>query len=594
LKNGNLLFSYLRAIPKSVRDLTKLLKNPLILFGIIMISYSFYSTFSSELNYVIRSDGRGYYAYLPALIIFNDSSFQSATQAENEYHGKELNPLHLIKSQDGGIHNKYFPGVAVLQSPFFLLATAVSWLAGQPVDGYSDIYSGFFYFGSLVYALLGLWLFSKVLFRLFPDYRDQIRWLVPLLYMATPLFHYSVHTPSFGHLYSFFLFSWFSLTVLQLKEHFTHIRLLRLGAIFGLIILIRPTNALILLSLPLLLGSFDQLKHFLTRLWSKSILHGIVGFFAIFSLLLLIWKWESGDWIVWSYSGEGFTFWRPHLISNLFSYRIGIFVHTPVLILMVIACLFLVKKAPFQTTFWFVYFLLNAWVISSWWCWDYESPFGNRPFTEHFIFLCIPLVPFLSKKRVFALSSLILFASIGILRLWSFSSGYMTNQRFTSSNYFSSLMVWKSENFDRWNYTLSCKPFGECVESAVLLKKGNDVLHFDDEFILTVSTNLPKPRTNERYYYEVSLNKQVIETPISDIFLVVDAFEEKTGKRFYASTELFNDRYEGEKDWTSLTFQGTIHDNFQEYDFVKIYIYNPKHRKLALKNVKMTLGKYKS
>jgi hypothetical protein len=573
------------------------LKNPVVLFGLFMLLFSLYKTLSDDSKYIIRSDGRGYYAYLPALVIFNDPSFDASLNAELDYIGKDQNPKYLVRTEDGDIHNKYFPGVAVLQAPFFVFATAVSWIVGQPIDGYSDIYSFFFYFGSLFYVILGLFLFQKVLRSMFPKARGKISWIIPLLYIATPIFHYSVNTPSFGHLYSFFLFAWFAWITLQLKNSPTRSRFLLLGIALGLIVLVRPTNILIVFALPILLGDLESLKSFFKHIFekrSRNFICGVLGFISILSLLFLIWKWESGNWIVWSYGGEGFNFTHPEFFSTLFSFRIGLFVHSPVLLIAVIGAIYIYRRNAFQMLFWSVYFLLIAFVISAWWCWDYESPFGNRPFTEHLVFLLIPIIPIIIEKKRWITGMLVLLAIVGGVRLWSFNSGFMQNQRFTSSNYMSSLAIWNSGNADRWNYTRSCKPHGEIIDVNVMLDKPEILtVSSDQEFIYLAEAGLHKPRSNERFYYRVELHKRVSEVPLSDVYLVIDAKNETTGKRYYYSTELFNDRFEGQDEWSELTFEGTINDNLQEYDKVGIYIWNLGHQTFSLRKTRFTLEEYK-
>lgn len=70
------------------------------------------------LNEVIRSDGRGYYAYLPALFIYQDNQFDSSTAKEKAYYPDASDQLYLFKDRQGKSYNKYFPGVALLQLPF--------------------------------------------------------------------------------------------------------------------------------------------------------------------------------------------------------------------------------------------------------------------------------------------------------------------------------------------------------------------------------------------------------------------------------------------------------------------------------------------
>ncbi len=577
--------------------LLKYLQNPVLIFGLLTICYAMFHTLKDDnIDFVIRSDGRGYYAYLPALFIYNDGSFEKSAAAEKGYFEHSIDQLYLFKDAKGKQYNKYFPGIAILQAPFFAAACIVSWITGYPMDGYSAVFRLFYYLGSLFYFACGLLLFAKILQRLFPD-ESRLKWLIPCLYFVTSLFFYCVITPSFTHLYSFFLFGLFAWLILRLKDHFNLRNVFLTGLTLGLIALVRPTNLTVMLMIPFLLGSWTETKAFFQKLFQlKKLLTGILGFVIVLSVLFLLWKWQTGSWIVWSYSGEGFTFLHPHLFATLFSFRTGLFLHAPVMFLVLFGLLLLFRKNKFQAVFWLLYFVINIWVIASWWCWDYESPFGNRPLTEHFFFLLIPLVYVVREYKKLSIICLSGLTLIGIIRFQEIKTGFMGDQRFTKQNYFSSLQFWKKQNDNRWNFTRSCVPFGKKAgEFWLLSEAGTKSITAADEFVFTVEKALPQPRTNEKFYYRVELEKQISQPSLTGVMLVIDAWNKAESKRYYKTVELFNDRLEGYGRWTEpLIFEGHIHDYLQEYDFVKIYIWNQGRQALQLRNVKIVLEEYKS
>ncbi len=92
------------------------IQNPFFWFLFLFISYSSYKNLN-DLSSVITSDGRGYYAYLPA--VFIHGNFQKSSQQEKSAYTNEIEQLYLYKDKNGELYNKYFPGVAVLQLPFF-------------------------------------------------------------------------------------------------------------------------------------------------------------------------------------------------------------------------------------------------------------------------------------------------------------------------------------------------------------------------------------------------------------------------------------------------------------------------------------------
>ena len=173
------------------KSILKSISSPVFWFGLFLVFFSFYNYSGREETQAIRSDMRGYYSYLPAILSHNDPSFQKCLEAEAQYLQGKKNQNYLVKTENGGVHNKYFPGVALLQSPFYAMATAISWMTGIPTDGYSATYQLFLQIGATFYAILGLLLFYSLLKNLFPEQKTLIRWLLPVLYLATPLFHSS-------------------------------------------------------------------------------------------------------------------------------------------------------------------------------------------------------------------------------------------------------------------------------------------------------------------------------------------------------------------------------------------------------------------
>lgn len=574
-----------------------IVKNPLILFAAVMTAISLFQTLKGDnLKSVIRSDGSGYYAFLPAIFIYQDRTFTKSFQAEKDYLGENTNQYYLYKDVGNNNYDKCFPGIAVLQAPFFGLACIFSWAFHQPITGYSDLFFFFYCLGSLFYAIIGFFLFEKFIKTLFPF--EKTRWLVPLLYVGSPLLFYCFNSPSYSHNYSFFLFGLFTFQVLRLNGEINDRKLFGLGLILGLIFLIRPTNFLIVLMIPFIIGDRKSFFILINNIFKKKIKNTLIfscGFFISLSFLFFIWKWETGNWIIWSYNGEGFNFLSPQLFSSLFSFRIGLFLQIPLLFLSLFGLFILFFYNRFQAIFWSIYFIGNLWIFSSWWCWDFESPFGNRPYTEHLFFLLIPIIHLKIKYRFITSLSIFILTMIGFVRYYEVTSGYMTNQRFTKDNYFESLLFWKPQNAGRWNFTRSCVPFGKKNTESILLNEPKmKVIKMDDEFFYTVEAPLVKPRTNERFAYRVELEKKITDEKLEGVYLVVDAYNKEKSKRFYKSVELFNDKFEGRKNWKKIIFEDQILDNFQEYDFVALYFWNQSKKTFFIRNCKMVIEKYKS
>ncbi|HIP31685.1 MAG TPA: hypothetical protein EYG86_02885 [Crocinitomicaceae bacterium] len=568
-------------------------------FSILLFFFFFYNTFNNYgSNDIIRSDGDGYYSYLPAIFIYNDASYASCVKAQRKEIVSDYKPLYIHKTKSGKNYNKFFPGVAVLQSPVFAFAYFTSWLKGGDSNGYSKGFQIFFYLGSIFYAFLGLIFFFKSLRLFFPKNKKEVNLVTIATYIATPLFLYISEMPSFSHLYSFTLFGFFTYSLLKIKQKQTTRRIFIFAIIIGLIFIVRPTNLLIILTIPFLLGDLNNFKSFLNRLFQSKGLQffvGVLGFSIVASIIFILWKWQTGNWIAWSYTGEGFNFLNSKIIDNLFSFRVGLFVHTPLLILSIFGCIIWFKKNSFAATSWLIYFFINLWVIASWWCWDYETPFGNRPFTEHLFFFAFPLVHFAIKYYKTTVLFSVLFSVLSLIRTQQFNSGNHVNQRFTSANYFKSMMFWNEKNKDRWQFTLSPIPFGKMIKQDVLLDQKEIInIDSDTEFALTCRQKFIENRTNERLYIRIELDKKITTTPLRNIFLVMDSKQLEGSEYEYQAIELFNDRYEGLNEWSHLIIERQVYDYMQELDMIALYIWNKDGSEIQLKNVKFTLETYKA
>lgn len=574
------------------------LKNPLLWFALLLTYFTVDNNLlEGEFKNVIRSDGRGYYAYLPAVFMYNDPTFEESLEAETRNAKPNFNQFYLYQNQEGRRFNKYFPGIAVLQAPFFGVGCISAMISGAPVDGYSEPFEFSFLLGSLFYSLLGLWLLYRCIQLRFPELKSIASWLTILIYTATTLLMYNTYTLGLSHHYSFFLFGLFAFCILKFKNSEKQKFVLAAGLTLGLIVLVRPTNLLVLLAIPLMFDTWSEFRLVIQQLFTNKarlFLAALGGFFIIVFLQFLLWKWQSGKWFTWSYSGEGFNFFHPAFLENLLGFRNGLFLHSPIVFISVISAFWLFFRNRYLPGFWWLYLLLNTWVISSWWCWDYESGFGNRPFTEHSFFLLIPLLHAFKNRRKWLWTSLAVFAFLGIVRYGSFVSGYMVDQRFTAENYFASLAVWDDNNFGRWRYANSVVPFGERIDEAIL-SYDMETRHFseDNEFIQTVEYAPPKNRTNERMYFRVWLDKKS-KKPLENVSLVIHATDEDSDFIHYHAIPLYNDKLAGINEWAPVSLSGQIPDHFNDFEKVTMFIWNQGKETFDLRNIRIFIDLYKS
>lgn len=376
---------------------------------------------------IISSDGLGYYAYLPAFLIDQDVTFHKVTERETKLLGYDrYKPAYLVKSGDRVV-NKYFAGEALLLLPFFLLATFFSWAGGIEMTGYSFFFQLFTGLGALFYLLLGLYYLKKIFqhLRIRPVLSAVI--LVTIL-LGTNLFYYSMWQPSMSHVYSFFAingFLWFFCRSIQ-RPGITHMVLS--GLFLGFTVLIRPTNGIVILLLPFLFNTGEE-AHMLAvylRQRKVAVLYSLAAFILVVAIQPIIWHLQTGRWVIWSYTNEGFNFAHPQLKNVLFSYRKGLFIYTPLIFISILGCIRLAFSNLRRFFSISLFLILGTYIIASWWNWYYGDSFGARAFIDYFGIFAILIAILLNHKEsrisiAFIIILLIPFVFVNLIQTWQFT-----------------------------------------------------------------------------------------------------------------------------------------------------------------------------
>lgn len=333
---------------------------------------------------IIEADGKGYYAYLPAVFIYQDLNFGFFDTIEKEkYYSPNLYYDYRIGA-NGRVINKYYAGTAVAQLPFFLAAHGLTSMLNYDADGYSKLYTFFVNLAGIFYLLVGLY-FLNILLREYGIGRLHRSMIMFVAVFGTNLFYYSVSEPAMSHVYSFAFVSVFLFCAKKYFSDFNVKYIPLMGWVLGLIVLIRPVNGMIVLALPFMAGNLDTLRKGLSGIVreKRNLLLAAVLFFAIISIQLIIYKISAGKFFVYSYGEEGFRFLSPHMIDILFSYRKGLFLYTPVYLVSLFGLVFLWKSRRFEFFSWIVFFLFVTWILSSWWMWYYGGSFSGRVYVEY-------------------------------------------------------------------------------------------------------------------------------------------------------------------------------------------------------------------
>ncbi len=407
---------------------------------------------------VIEWDAISYYAYLPAAFIYNDLSLGYA----DNYKG----PHKFIVWPDKGPEDKYViktsMGLSILWSPFFLAGHAVAHVTGADTGGYSPPYKFFLLVSALFFLTIGLVFLRRILLL---HSSDTVTALILAAFVTgTNLYWYTLYQGTMSHVYSFALISafiWYSI-----KWHCSGNKrpwpAIRLGLLFGIIALIRPTNTVIILIFLLYgVNSAESLRRRFSETLGDYRLLAVAAIAALAVWLpqMNYWKEMTGQWFYFSYgSNERFFFGDPAIIKGLFSWRKGLFIYTPLMIFAFSGIITLWKQKSPHALAVTVFVPLNIYIIFSWWCWWYGGGFGQRAFIDSYALMAVASASLLSagiyavKKwiRGPVVAAFILLTSLGIFYNFQYYHGAIHWDSMTREAYFDSFgRVRPSAKFDQ-------------------------------------------------------------------------------------------------------------------------------------------------
>lgn len=376
---------------------------------------------------IITSDGRGYYAYLPAIFIYGDLTFKQVTKIEKKSYGRYDYLPHYLVMVNQKMVNKYFAGEAFLLMPFFLIALCLSWIIGLPLDGYSFFFQFFTGLGALFYLFCGLIFLQKILRRMSIPERI-ILWVIPVTLLGTNLFYYSVWQASMSHLFSFFAVNGFIFFTLKAIDLRNWLHPVLSGLFLGLVIFIRPVNGIVVVLIPFLTSGWQEFISFFRYSFAGK---GLLAFPAALVLICIqpiLWYLQTGDFLIWSYPDEGFYFRHPEIINTLFGYRKGLFIYTPVLILSVFGLITLAVRKFFRFIPMLFFLTIFTWITASWWNWYYGDGFGMRPFIDFYGVFAILIAIFLNSLPIkgafsFFKGVMIVLVFLNLFQTWQYLQG---------------------------------------------------------------------------------------------------------------------------------------------------------------------------
>lgn len=348
----------------------------IISVGLIALSYIYIYIVRGTSGNPIRSDGWGYYSYLPAVFDYHDLTFSFSDDPEKD--------VTIWVDAYGNYINKYPVGVAILEFPFFIVVDIVCKLLFREfATGYSIPYQIAVLVSTTFYFCMGMICLYRVLRRFFDE--NVTMWTIISISFATSLFHYLTFDSSFSHIYSFSLiafFIWHSIKIEDgndnKRENFI------LGVCAGLILVTRNPNIIVLLFY--VLYGISSKKDIVGRIkkifnWQRLLWNAGGGVLPII-IQCTYWKIAAGKLVIRSYNeSETFSWFLPHLTSVLFSVSKGLVFYSPVIGIAFIG-LFVLKKLKLPVLSIFSVMAIHMYVTSAWNCWQYGGSYGQRPFVD--------------------------------------------------------------------------------------------------------------------------------------------------------------------------------------------------------------------
>lgn len=356
----------------------------LVIVAVVMLCASNIQWGRDNWKNIIKADGKGYYAYLPAAFVYYDFNFSFFDSIEKKYPNPSIY-YDYRAGEPGKEINKYFAGTALVMLPFFATANTLAMITDAEHDGYSKIYLVSVGIAAIFYLFIGLYYLKKLLIR-FGFTESIISMVLIAVVFATNVFYYVVCEPAMSHIYSFAFINMF---VYYLSKFFTQCTMRTyfiLCCLLGVVVLIRPVNGLILLVVPFISGNKKAIVDVLSYLKKHIVvaIAGLVMFLAIVAIQPVLYKIQTGSFFVDSYSSESFNWFTPHPVDFLFSYKKGVFLYTPLVAISLLGLYYLFITDKFRFISLIVFTVIVVYVLSSWWSWWYGGSFASRVCIEYY------------------------------------------------------------------------------------------------------------------------------------------------------------------------------------------------------------------
>jgi hypothetical protein len=376
------------------------------------------------LNYrsEIYADKAGYYVYLPALFLydFSPEKFPEKLDSISGY-GFLFAHTNPNKTQKV-VFTKYPCGVAIMDAPFFAVTHLYCKLKNLPTDGFSAPYHRMRSLSAWFYPMLGIFLILLTIHKKTNIRPGILMGGATLFMLGTNLIYYTAKESGLSHNYSFFLLAWlvYFKTLVFKPEKTTHYLLL--GLIVGLMVLVRPINAVFAgLFLMWDLRSVTEVKSLFVNNPKKWLLFALMAF-AVFIPQLVYYQYAFGRYVNYSYGNETFLFWKnPKIAHVFFAFENGWLTNNPAHVFTLAGIVFMIKNNMANGRKLLALVAGVGLLYASWWSWELGCGMGHRGFVEFYAVLMLPFIYSFNNimnmqgvKKAMLLGLLVLFVLINL------------------------------------------------------------------------------------------------------------------------------------------------------------------------------------
>lgn len=409
----------------------------LLVFTSVLITHFFYypKWKLTATEATISWDVSGYYMYLPATFIYKDLKHCAFKDDVLSKYSPTYDFQQALKHKESGHYvMKYSMGQAISFAPAFLAAHLYASISDQyPADGFSRPYQLSISLWSLFFTFIGLLFLRRVLLLYFEDI--AVAWTLIFIGLGSNYLNYTGIDGAQTHNY---LFTYYALLIWcshQFHKKASWKYATSIGALVGIAALSRPTE-IISLMIPVLWGvrlwDREDILERLHKLWrqKKYVIASIFFCLLIGSFQIAYWRYVSGEFIVYSYEDQGFSWLSPHFRDGFLSYKAGWLTYSPIMVFSLFGFLFLwiyknkIASCISLFTFLFIY-IAFAWDI--WW---YGGSLGQRTMVQCYPMLAFPLAAYLDwvgKNRIVVFLTGVLATAFIYINIWFLHQSHRGN-----------------------------------------------------------------------------------------------------------------------------------------------------------------------